>query len=70
MNLQDLRQNDKIILKLKRISPFYNSFLDKFEANVISATNDEIIITSPVKNDSIKQWPIHIDEIELLQLEK
>jgi len=68
MNLKDLKQNDKVILKLKQSSPFYNVFLDQFNANVISATNDEIIITSPVKNDSIGQWPIHIDEIELLRL--
>jgi len=70
MNLKDLKQNDKVILKLKQSSPFYNSFLDQFTANIISATSDKIIITSPVKNDSLEQWPIHVDEIELLRLIK
>jgi len=70
VQLNDLRKDDIVNLQLKNISSYYNSFLKEFQAIIISATNNGIIIKSPVKNDVVTQWPIHKDEILVLQLVK
>jgi|GEM_PF-4628283 len=66
MKLNDLKKDDIINLQLKKSSSYYNDFLKEFCAIVISATNDNIVIKSPIKNDVLKEWLIYKDEILLL----
>lgn len=65
--LSRIKPNSQISLKLKTISRYYHPFLNQFTAIVVSSSENEVIIQSPIKNSSEKQWTLFSNEIESIQ---
>jgi hypothetical protein len=53
-----------VVIKLRQSSKYYHPFLAEFTTKVLSATDKQITIKSPVKASKEKEWTIHINDIE------
>jgi hypothetical protein len=69
LSLNSVKNGDSVVLKLKQSSRYYHPFLAEFKTIVTSATDQQIIIRSPVKASKEKDWTILIDDIASLKVD-
>jgi hypothetical protein len=70
--LLSVKSGDCVVLTLKQSSKYYHPFLAEFKTTVTSATEQQIIIKSPVKvipGSKEKDWIIPIEDIALLKVD-